>query len=68
MRGLTPAAEFAEQIFVRRRNPFRDGKLFLRTPSATLPPGDDGHCWAFVRGHTIQFRSEADVDRRPPPC
>jgi hypothetical protein len=68
MRGLSPAAEFAEQIFARCRNPFRDWKLFLRAPSATLPPGDDGHCEAFVRGHTIQFRSEAAVDRRPPPC
>ena len=68
MRGLSPAAGFAEQTFVRCRNPLRGGKLFLRAPSATLPPREHGHCEAFVRGHTIQFRSKADIDRRPPPC
>ena len=50
MRGPSPAAELAEVVFVRCRNPFRHQKLFLRVPSATLPPGDDGHREAFVRG------------------
>ncbi len=50
MRGPSPAAELAEPVFVRYRNAFRDRKLFLRIPSATLPPGDDGHREAFVRG------------------
>ena len=61
MRGPSPAAGLAELVFVRCRNPFRHGKLFLRVPSATLPPGDDGQYDAFVRGNTIQFRSEANV-------
>ena len=37
MSGPSPAAEFAEQIFVRRPNSSRDRKLFLRVPSATHP-------------------------------
>ena len=37
MRGLSPAAELADPVFVRRRNPFRDRKLFLRVPRG------DGH-------------------------
>jgi len=49
MRGPSPAAEFAEPVFVRRRNPFRDRKLFLRVPSATHPTGDDGACGPLVR-------------------
>ena len=50
MRRPSPAAEFAEQIFVRRRNPFRDRKLCLRVPSATHLTGDNGPCEALVRG------------------
>ncbi len=59
MRGTRPAAELVEPVFVRRRNPFRDRKLFLRVPSATLPPGDDGHRVAFVYGeqHPVSIRS-----------
>ena len=63
MRSPSPAAEFAELLFVRRRNPFRDGKLFPRIPSVTLPPGDESQCEAFVRGNEIQFRSEANEVR-----
>jgi hypothetical protein len=53
MRSPSPAAEFAEPIFVQRRNPFRDGTLGLRVPSAMLPPGDEWHCEAFVHETTI---------------
>ena len=66
VRSLSPAAEFAEQIFVRRGNPFRDRKLFLRVPSTTVPSGDDGHCEAFAQGNTIQFQSEANLVRSQP--
>ena len=56
MRGPSPAGGFAEHIFVRRRNPFRHGKLFLRVPSATHPTGP---CEVLVRGehHPVSFRS-----------
>src|SRR5208337_3582306 len=37
MRGLSPAAELADPVFVRRRNPFRNRKLFLRVARG------DGH-------------------------
>src|SRR5271166_5299980 len=37
MRGLSPAAELADPVLVRRRNPFRNRKLFLRVPRG------DGH-------------------------
>jgi hypothetical protein len=50
MRGLSPAAELAEPVFTRRKNPFRDRKLFPRVPTATLPLGDDGHRDSSVRG------------------
>lgn len=45
MRSPSPA----EQIFLRRRNRFRDRELFLRVPGATLPPGDDGYREGFAR-------------------
>ena len=59
MRGPSPAAGLAEPIFVRRRNPFRHGKLFLRVPRATHPTGDDGPCEMLVRGehHPVSFQS-----------
>jgi len=66
MRGSSPAAELAAPVFVRRRNPFRDRKLSLRVPSATLPPGDDGHSEALVRREHNAVFSEADVDLRSP--
>ena len=53
MRSPSPAAEFAEPVFVRRRNPFRDGKLFSRISRVTLPPGDEWQCEAFFRGSEI---------------
>ena len=60
MSGPSPAAEFAEQIFVRRPNSSRDRKLFLRVPSATHPTGDDGPCEALVRGErdAVSIRSQ----------
>ncbi len=68
MRGPSPAAEIAEPFFVRRRNPFRDGKLLLRVPSAKLPPGDHGHCEALFRRKHNAVSYEADVDLRSPLC
>ena len=62
MRSPNPAAEFAELLFVRRRNPFREGKLFPRIASVTLP-GDQSQCEAIVRGSEIQFRLEANEAR-----
>jgi len=50
MRGPTPAAEFAQPLFVQRRNPFGDRKLVPRVPSAAHPIGDDGPCGPLVRG------------------
>ena len=32
MKGSSPAAELVDPVFVRRRNPFRDRKLFLGVP------------------------------------
>ena len=61
MRGPSPSAEFAEPDFVRRRNPFRDRKLFLRVPSATHSPGDDGPCGPLVRGE-----QKSSFDPKPP--
>jgi len=63
MRSPNPAAEFAELLFVRRRNPFREGKLLPRIASVTLLPGDQSQCEAIVRGSEIQFRLEANEAR-----
>ncbi len=63
MRSLSPAAEFAEPIFVRRRNPSRHGKLFLHVRSAMLPPGDEWRCEAFARGNTILATGKAQERR-----
>ena len=67
MRSPNPAAEFAELLFVRCRNPFHDGKLFPGIASVTLPPGDKWQCEAIVRGREIKFRLEAN-ELRSSPC
>ena len=64
MKSQVPAAEFAERVLILYQKPFGDGKLFPRVPSGALPPGENGHCEAFVRDKTIQFRCESDVDLR----
>ena len=63
MRSPNPAAEFAELLLVRCRNPFREGKLFPRIASVTLLRGDQSQCEAIVRGSEIQFRLEANEAR-----
>ena len=59
MRSPSHAAELAEPVLARSRNPFPDRKLFLRVPSATLLPGDDRHREAFVCGehNPVSIRS-----------
>ena len=58
----------AEPIFVRRRNPFRDRKLFLRFRAPRCRPETTGIARGSPARSAIKLLSEADVDMRLPPC